>query len=193
MDIFDQPDFTIHQAVDEGGVIKLVGSFSTITGVGNGFAYLLALPDKMIKGKMSDLQAEQREAIFTPTDQKMSALLQVGQTYVYFDGYWGASAAIVLDPSRHWEKTRFVSSDAVKFQRDGVVFVGKAGSSPLEGGTLISVQKDGWDHEHCAIDMETISQYTDPNGYKDQFGTWVCVSCYEKYVLPRSLAFISRG
>ena len=50
--------------------------------------------------------------------------------------------------------------------------------------------KGGWTHEHCAICWETISPTKQPEGCLTGEDTWVCVACYEKYVVPKSLDFM---
>jgi hypothetical protein len=104
-------------------------------------------------------------------------LFRIGSTYPLFDGYWGERTELVLDSSRNWQRIEFQPRDGVLYHNDGRVEV-------IEGG---------WDHEHCSICWENISPDQPDNkyGYFDQNNDWVCQSCYEKYVIPKSLDFIN--
>jgi hypothetical protein len=127
-------------------------------------------------------------ASFVPTTPDELGLLQVGERYRRFDGYWGERAALVLDRDRSWQKRTFEPVDAVAYKRPSDTLVGKATNQNLpEGGTLV---KGGWDHEHCDICWETISPHTDPVAMFSEPDHWICRKCYEKFVVPRSLDFI---
>jgi hypothetical protein len=91
---------------------------------------------------------------------------------------------LVKDLSRKWELKVFVSSPAVWHHLEQ----GKLLSKPEEGEAL----KDGnfldpqaWDHEHCELCFETISDRGNyqSKGYTDG-KEWVCKNCYETYILP---------
>jgi len=51
-------------------------------------------------------------------------------------------------------------------------------------------QYDGPDHDHCAICWQKLGTEGSPEGYVDQDSTWICITCYDKFVVPRSLDFI---
>ena len=38
--------------------------------------------------------------------------------------------------------------------------------------------------------LREISEYENPYGYQDQDDQWLCETCYQKYVVPKSLDFI---
>jgi len=99
-----------------------------------------------------------------------SSTLERGRAYPYLDGYWGERAELVYDAARVWVRAEFRPRDSV---RQGKVISG------------------GWDHEHCRICWEKISESTQPFGYHDQDEDWVCESCYEKYVTTKSIDFIT--
>ena len=168
------PQFTILKAVFRIRVTAFVGSFSSMQYATNGIAYLLIPPDKFIKGKISDLQVEKSRAIFTLIDSAARKMLQRGASYTYFDGYWGYRAQLVLDRSRILQRAPFRPSDTQRRKWDGT----------------LEVVKGGWDHEHCEICLERISEDENPFGYVDQNDKWICETCYEKYVVPGSLGFI---
>ena len=48
----------------------------------------------------------------------------------------------------------------------------------------------GWDYEHCEIYSEKIGVGGEPEGYFSPPSSWICVSCYENFVVTRSLAFV---
>ena len=51
----------------------------------------------------------------------------------------------------------------------------------------------GWQHEHCAICWATIARYAETHGYWSEHDTWICESCYERYVLARSIDFMEQS
>lgn len=178
MDTSKYPQFLIQEITPNTNQNKLLGSFSTLNDVGNGFAYLLILPARMIKGKISELDIEHNSAVFIPLNSEDIDLFQIGRQYTYFDGYWGERVEIVLNEARHWERILFQPSDAERIHYDE------------NHNEIIEIVKDGWDHEHCAIDSQNISLEVNSYSYQDQFGIWVCNDCYEKYILQKSLDFI---
>lgn len=47
-----------------------------------------------------------------------------------------------------------------------------------------------WDHEHCSICWEEVSEHAQPFGYSDQNDHWVCEKCYSSCVESKVLGFI---
>ena len=101
--------------------------------------------------------------------------IMAGTEYEYLDGYWGQKAGLIFDSTLTWQRKEVVSRDAIFHVTDGTV-------SEIPGG---------WDHEHCSICWETISQFTEQKtGYVNQKNQWVCTACFESYVKPKCLDFI---
>jgi hypothetical protein len=57
---------------------------------------------------------------------------------------------------------------------------------PVRSG--IRLVPSGWGHEHCELCKEHIDAGI--FGYCDPGGRWMCEKCYERYVVPRDLAFV---
>ena len=92
----------------------------------------------------------------------------------------------MLDTTRQWHKMLFQTSDAVEFRGEKSRTRVRAEAAKAEEGKLI---KGGWDHEHCAIQWETIDE-DQPEAYFSEPDTWVCEECFNRFVRPRSLRFI---
>jgi hypothetical protein len=110
--------------------------------------------------------------IFSPEVATAIHALAPGSEWDILDCYWGERAEIVLDQHRGWTRTRFVPSEAQRFDSQG--------QSAGEGI---------WDHEHCALCWKTIDDHS-PEAYVDDQDEWLCTDCYVRFVLPRSLDFI---
>jgi len=44
--------------------------------------------------------------------------------------------------------------------------------------------------QHCAICWATIARYAETHGYRSSDDTWICESCYKRYVLTGSIDFM---
>jgi len=64
-----------------------------------------------------------------------------------------------------------------------------------EGRTILpyagpdGIIKGGWDHEHCELCNAHIE--ADTYGYLDLGEHWVCVGCYERFVMNHDLSFMN--
>ena len=100
-----------------------------------------------------------------------------------FVSWWGSSQLeTAQSDSAKWDKREFEPRDAARFRtRDGVVMARKL--EPDEASPEAEVVPGGWDHEHCRLCWERISQYEDdPHvGYTDG-NDWICEACYERFV-----------
>ena len=93
--------------------------------------------------------------------------------------------AIVEDRSRRWELQRFQPSDAILFpDATGAVMRQKIpDESTPPKSQLVS---GGWEHEHCALCWQKISEQRSDEGAGYSDGRdWLCTTCYEKFVVPR--------
>jgi hypothetical protein len=138
----------------------------------------------------------------------------IGLTLPYLSPYWQAFHVwMVLDPNWGWERKQFQGIDAVTedYEAEEVSFVDgrevkiwsklqPAGmdtgqsrhypasdqTSPVRSGTRLV--PGGWGHEHC----ELCNKHIDAGmvGYCDPGERWMCEVCYDRYVIPRDLAFV---
>jgi hypothetical protein len=149
--------------------------------------------DHFVWGRLMNVEKETSRCTFVPfksgrsttIDATKLPMLQVGRRYPLFDGYWGERAELALNRLLEWREREYVAPDAVWFERSRTMRP-FSGDVP-EGGVLV---KSGWDHEHCQICWETISQQTNPVGVFAEPDYWICKDCYSRFVLPRSLDFI---
>lgn len=141
--------------------------------------------DTFVWGRLTNVNARNSSCAFTPDDPHDLAKLEIGRSYPQGDGYWGERAELVLNHSLVWRAREFHASDAVWFEHSRTMCP-LSGEIPA-GGVLV---KGGWDHEHCEICSEKISQQTSPVGVFAEPGHWICDDCYQRFVLSRSLAFI---
>lgn len=132
--------------------------------------------DIFVEARFLDINLQDLSGAILVNDFAKKDLFKIGATYPFMSGYWGERAHLVYDSSREWQKVEFVAHDTIRYHSDGKTEV-------VEGG---------WDHEHCAICGQTISPFELGNeyGYQDQDDSWVCLSCYEQYIVPKSLGFI---
>jgi hypothetical protein len=138
----------------------------------------------------------------------------VGATLYYLSPYWQAfNIWMVLDSQWGWERVKCEPIDAVAddFETQDVSIVDgrevkrwttlkradnrghstrhypvNVDGSGVEAGSR--VVPGGWDHEHCALCDAHIN--AGDFGYCDPDDRWMCEACYEKYVIPRDLAFV---
>jgi hypothetical protein len=185
MTLDELPTFTVRHV--EGD--RAIGVVDRALWIGERLPGDVLLPGgRFVAGRFVNVDLGSLTASFVPTASGEVALLQAGERYRRFDGYWGERAALVLDRNRQWKERAFEPVDAVAYERAGDALVGNATNQNLpEGGTLV---KGGWDHEHCDICWEKISPHTDPIAVFSEPDHWICRKCYEKFVIPRSLDFI---
>ncbi len=185
MTLDELPTFTVRHV----GGDRAVGVVDRAIWIGERHVGDLLLPDgRFVAGRFLNVDLASLSASFVPTTPDELALLQVGEGYRRFDGYWGERAALVLDRSRRWKERAFETADAVAYKRPGDTLIAKASNQNLpEGSTPI---KGGWDHEHCDVCWETVSPHAQPVAMFSEPDHWICRRCYEKFVVPRSLDFI---
>ena len=151
------------------------------------YCYFISCDGKVIEGKCDAYDPVTKNSTFKPEDGQDVSYLKTGETYSYLDSYWGERAALVLDESLEWSRVEFVPQDAVEWRNEhGLRHWAKVGGSST--GELL---KGGWDHEHCEICWETISQHDQKHGYVNQHDQWVCEQCYSKKVGPKRISFIN--
>lgn len=89
---------------------------------------------------------------------------------------------LIKDPLRKWQKETFTQQDAIVRRVNGGV-TGQKKSEGEEPAADEWIMPGGWDHEHCALCWETISDFEghQHSGYTDG-KKWLCADCYKKYI-----------
>ena len=171
----------------------LLVTFDEVKWIGERWiAYIMLSSETLLEGRFVSVDVQQRTARFILNKKEDISYLRPGFEYEYLDGYWGERAELVLDRSRVWSLTAFKSLDAVEFIVEGTRIRGMWGQEPMANAESVHRVEGGWDHEHCSICWETIGPYEgeENTGYRNQSGEWVCVRCYQSYVVPKKLDFI---
>jgi hypothetical protein len=128
-----------------------------------------------INARILEFNADTYKGAIMVHDIQAKHHLRVGSTYPLLNGYWGEMARIMMDSTRKWQK--------VAFQPEVEI--------PPDHDDNIEEFNEKWENEHCDVCWRRIkiddgaAQY----GYKDQNENWLCQSCYERYVVSKSLAF----
>jgi hypothetical protein len=177
------PQFTV-ESCDRG---VAVGQFHPSPWIGEGWIGCLFLSVRWIWGRFTQLDRERKVCTFTFDSPEDASQVTIGEVYPYLDSYWGERAEIVLDRTLVWHRQHFTPRPAARV----VLPSGGMAMTPNEPFPAGSeVVADGWDHEHCAISGETIGAGGQLDAFTASQDIWVCESCYESFVKPRSLAFI---
>jgi len=176
------PEFAIEAIVDA----ECIGRVEPSKWVDEGRELAIRVGDRFVLGHFV-LVDKSTGAVRVRVEQDGDvAALTVGASYPFFDDYWGWQAELVLDRARTWHRKTFRPVDAVQYCTGGRRIIMKA-EPEREGGTLIP---GGWDHEHCEICCEKIGHGGVPEGWTDGQGIWLCESCHDTRVVPRSIEFI---
>jgi hypothetical protein len=186
------PQFRLIQ-IEQDNPVRCVGVFESATKLEGYWTGFLVNPDELcLEGRFETIDAQKWRAAFTLEDRKQIDLLVVGQIYAYLDVYWGDRATLVLDTTREWRRVLFQPQEAIENRSNGARILGKTGEPPpcKVDGEPRKIP-GGWDHEHCDICWQEISKTAKPFGYTDQAADWVCEKCYEDFVQPRNLHFLT--
>jgi hypothetical protein len=185
------PRFTVTNVVANEGYTTYLGTFDSMPRSDSSWrGYLCVRETHFVCGHF--FQMADDAIRFVPWDKNQPSCLDLGFSYPYLDGSWGEKAALVLDPTRQWQRREFQPEDAFEVEPSepgGARRWGKASQHEQPQGRIIP---GGWQHEHCAICWETIARYAKTHGYKSSDDTWICESCYERYVVTRSIDFMKR-
>lgn len=200
----DLPQFTV-ASVEEGernsdGLIewRLHGRLNRVEGVTlHGWSYLL-LPGKgSLTGDFILPQGESHQTKFTAWDRSRPDV--EGLSLACMDGYFNPYVIwMIEDGPEAWSERIFAASDAIADNfvgTDGKTYrrIRKAEAAETERASGESqgptwMIPGGWDHEHCAICMAHI----DPGDcyfFHAGYNQFLCVACYQEYVLTGSIAF----
>ncbi len=90
---------------------------------------------------------------------------------------------IVEDKSIVWQRKIFKNTDGYWIESIEGRMLGKVSDkSDLPPNTIF--EKNAWNHEHCSLCWETISEETNfqQEGYTNG-NDWLCIECYNKYIV----------
>jgi len=103
------------------------------------------------------------------------------KNYIIENWWTPSQIEIVKDTFRVWTKKEFKTTSGFF---DGGKLLGKTSNHEAIPPDAV-VDSTAWDHEHCELCFETIS---DNEGYQHEGYTdgkeWLCVNCYGKYLAP---------
>lgn len=139
---------------------------------------ICASQNKFIQGRFSEIDSKTFHVTIDLINLESPNNIIIGNNYPLLDGYWGNLVELVLNTSIIWKRVKFEPSDSIIHHPDG----------------RVEIVKDGWEHEHCEICSQTISQYKmnkNSYSYVSKKDNWLCESCYEKYVQEKSINFIN--
>jgi hypothetical protein len=121
--------------------------------------------------------------------------LVAGQTYA--SSPWGMrnEVIIAISPAENWSRKKFIAFDAYRRIDDPSVWapMGNDGTDSELGPfdpARHEIIPGGWDHEHCCFCLTHIDDRHNPWGYVDSDESWLCSTCYEKYIRDRSFDFL---
>ncbi|HKF45816.1 MAG TPA: hypothetical protein VKB38_00565 [Terracidiphilus sp.] len=116
-----------------------------------------------------------------------------GTQLPYAGNLYARAAILVGDGPEAWQELIFESSDAVATRfvdEDGKAW--RQLTESKEGRPLepeAEILPDAWDHEHCLI----CNAHIDPDDrfYRHQYeNEFLCVACYERYLVTGDLSFL---
>lgn len=139
------------------------------------WAYLMPTYGTVLAGRFKHLDPKTRIGQFILASSLHDIPIEPGTDYKFLDGYWGERAEIVFG-TFDWQFKEIVSRDASFHSNDGI-------TKEISGG---------WDHEHCSICWESMGpDLSQTHGYVNQLNDIVCQSCYQSFIVPKSLDFIN--
>jgi hypothetical protein len=166
---------------------KLEGTFDrAIQGIESHWFWLLIGTDDCLSASLEHIDSDTLAAVLTCSAKDIPNLL--GETLFYLSNYWQAfNVWMVLDPNWGWKRVQFEARDAMAYDHGELKMWRKPESADDQNPHLHRI-RDGWDHEHCTLCGTHI--YPRQFGYHDPDDRWMCEGCYQKYVIPRDLAFV---
>ena len=185
------PKLFITKILIESDSIVYSGNFNKKPIVDSNCLGYLINGSKFIYGRFLEVSQTDFSAVFKTEDKEN--VLPGNDGFPVLDVCWGEIAELILDEKIDWKKKYFKSTDAIEFIHNNVRGWMQVGNKLPEGTEDTGVIKEGWDHEHCYLCMQRISEYETNNkfGYVNDTDTWVCHLCYTQYIEKRSLDFIN--
>ena len=194
MDLSGLPQFSILEIChprQEGEPTVLVGRLSHVSGVRNDSGSLYGTRDEyQINGSLSRIPSSPDEVIeFVTFDAEYEPDLALGSVFPYIDVYWQRYHIDMILAGR-WEPRVFSNAPARYFRLGTTIGWQTPDADLLEGAIDLGVRQGAWDHEHCALCHARIDG-EHPQGYVDPKENWLCLSCYDRYAVPRDLSFVT--
>jgi hypothetical protein len=95
---------------------------------------------------------------------------------------------LVKDSFRIWIKKAFKSTSGFWTQPTGAKLPSKTSQHDVIPEDAI-IENTAWNHEHCELCFETISDHGDfqREGYTDN-KAWLCIDCFNKYISSQQIA-----
>jgi len=154
--------------------------------------FIVTQEGSCIKGRIFNYTINTNEAEFRPANLEQIQLIVIDEIYAYLDGYWGSLVALVLNKSYQWRRQAFVAQEAMEYDSGEFKITGKVGQSPSfhtesDGRSI----PRGWNHEHCYICQEEISETAQRLGYVNQNNNWVCENCFLRFIQTKRLGFLN--
>lgn len=137
-----------------------------------------------IWGRFLNVDMDNKKCDFKLNDSIDAEKLNISIFYKYLNGYWGERVELVFDKTRNWNLSIFRPTDAVAIDK-GII-------RKLNDGRILEeskIIKGGWNHEHCYICWETISN--NDKAWVDKKNIWFCKECYNNYIKNEDISFVS--
>lgn len=180
---------------------RLSGELSRTEGVTfDGWSFLLISGHESLVGEFTPPNAPSRTTFTTLLKERPEVL---GLKLACLGPYWNPYQVwTVEDGPNAWTEGVFAASDVEaeyvegtdgrRYHKLSKLAEPKTSSfrlQPTEGNQLPSrIVPEGWDHEHCEI----CNSHIDPGDkyfHHAEDNAFLCVSCYEKYVLRADIGF----
>ena len=115
------PQFQVKDIRAGNSEAVLGGVFDHLTGVREGRSWLYISAEDLLLGDLEALAPKQHSVSFRVAIGEAHEHAPVGAILPWIDGYWITSlVALILGPSSSWQRTEFISSDAIVTKRNGV-------------------------------------------------------------------------
>jgi len=108
-----------------------------------------------------------------------------GKSYIIEEWWNDSQIELVKDSSRIWIRTKFKTVVGFWILKDDGKILGKVSDHEKLPPDAI-IDNTAWDHEHCGLCWEKISEYDNDQheGYNDG-KEWLCIQCFDKYIAPQ--------
>ena len=103
-----------------------------------------------------------------------------------YESWWREDQEeLAADRTKTWTLTAFRPTPGLWLPTEGGRLLGRYEEGmEVPEGTIVELR--AWDHEHCQLCFEKISDVGDAvrEGYRSDDGKWICITCYRKYIAP---------
>jgi hypothetical protein len=146
--------------------------------------------DADVAARVTEVDPDAGTAALALWEEHLHPVVVPGASFPMYDNYWSYRVRLVLDKGLTWAHKQFASPDAfeqLSAQGGRMWRRAEPGDELRTDGKIIPC---GWDHEHCELCWTHIDP-SNPHGYESANGDWVCARCYERFVEPGDLRFLS--